>query len=218
MKFSNALCLLSVCAVSACVSGCRDVQPEPYVHPAANVVGKPSEFEPTEKLYTVQEMVENMLKDARFTENYKRVCQVASRQGRARPVLCVKYPENRTGDGRSDSQACSMIFAALQDALWKTGLFDVVDYTIRPALTGTVSGGSNNGDDDDDVQYFGKYKSPNLVMTGHLTRDETDDHGRKVYFHSLRLQVQYTTDATAFWSDTKIVSKQTPERKRFPWL
>ena len=203
--------LLAVC----CSVGCNGAVSSPYVPKDEDVLGRASRFEHRQKSRSVEESVDRMLTDPTFDGSYREVAERAQAAGRKLPVLAVKPILNNTGDGRSDSAATRQMFEALKAALRKTGKFEVVDYTQRQALIKTVIDGNNNGDDGGAIQTIGTYKSPNLILTGDIRRDETEDRGRKVYFHFLNLEIQSTATGTVFWSDTVEVAKQEPSRGRF---
>ena len=203
--------LLAVC----CSVGCNGAVSSPYVPKDEDVLGRASRFEHRQKSRSVEESVDRMLTDPTFDGSYREVAERAQAAGRKLPVLAVKPILNNTGDGRSDSAATRQIFEALKAALRKTGKFEVVDYTQRQSLLKTVVEGNNTGDDGGALQAIGAYRSPNLVLTGDIRRDETEDRGRRVYFHFLNLEIQSTATGTVFWSDTVEVGKQEPSRGFF---
>lgn len=203
--------LLAVC----CSVGCNGAVSSPYVPKDEDVLGRASRFEHRQKSRSVEESVDRMLTDPTFDGSYREVAERAQAAGRKLPVLAVKPILNNTGDGRSDSAATRQMFEALKAALRKTGKFEVVDYTQRQSLLKTVIEGNNTGDDGGALQAIGAYRSPNLVLTGDIRRDETEDRGRRVYFHFLNLEIQSTATGTVFWSDTVEVGKQEPARGLF---
>ena len=207
---SSAITLLVIC----CSSGCHGVPKSPYVGPTDDVPGKPDRFEPRQMSRSVTESIERLLTDPMFPTNYVIVLKKAREAGRPLPVLAVKPVLNNTGNGIGDSST-HQIFEALKTGLRKTGKFEVVDYTQRQALIRTVIDGTNTGDDSGALDNIGKYRSANLILTGDIRRDETDDRGRKVYFHYLNLEMQSTATGTVFWSDTIEVAKQQPRHGMF---
>lgn len=209
--FCKAGLLLAVC----CSAGCFGAASSTYVAKDVDVRGKPSKFEHRQKARSVEEAIARMLTDPTFDESYREVAELAKAAGRKKPVLAIKPIQNNTGDGKSDSAATHQIFKSLQASLRKTGKFEIVDYTQRQALIKTVIDGNNNGDDGGAIQPIGTYKSPNLILTGDIRRDETEDRGRKVYFHFLNLEIQSTATGTVFWNDTVEIAKQEPSRGRF---
>ena len=209
--FCPAGLLLAVC----CSAGCHGVASSPYVSRDEDVLGRASKFEHRQKARSVEEAVARMFTDPTFDESYREVADQAKAAGRKRPVLAVKPILNNTGDGRSDSVATRQVFEAIKASLRKSGKFEVVDYTQRQNLIKTVTDGNNYGDDGGAIQGIGGYRSPNLILTGDIRRDETEDRGRMVYFHFLNLEIQSTATGTVFWSDTVEVGKQEPARGSF---
>lgn len=212
MNMFKTFCVAGLLLAICCSAGCHGAVSSPYVPKDEDVLGSASKFEHRQKARSVEEAIDRMLTDPTFEESYREVVERAKAAGRKRPVLAVKPILNNTGDGKSDSAATRQIFEALKTKLRKTGKFEVVDYTQRQSLIKTTIDGNNYGDDGGAIQNIGGYRSPNLVLTGDIRRDETEDRGRKVYFHFLNLEIQSTATGTVFWSETVEVGKQEPSR------
>lgn len=199
------------CCATLLLAGCAGVAPSPYASPTEDVVGSPSRFEPRQLSQAVATAIQKMLTDPTFTDSYGGVSARAAELGRRLPVLAVTPVANNSGDGRGDAST-RQVFEALKNGLRKTGRFEVVDYVRRGDITGTVRAGRGAGDDDEALQHFGSYLSPDLILSADITRDVTDDRGRKVYFHYLNLTMQSTETGSVFWSETIEVAKQVQQR------
>lgn len=214
METLDKIAALGLIVVVCCAAGCLGYPPppSPYVSNSDDVVGRASRFEHRQKTRSVAEAIERMQTDPTFTAGYQEALAQAKAAKRRLPVLAIKPILNNTGDGRGDAAATKQIFEALKTGFRKTGLFEIVDYTQRKALNDTLLAGADSGDDDGALQAIGNYRSPNLVLTGEIRRDETDETGRRVYFHFLNLEIQSTATGTVFWSDTIEVAKQLVKR------
>jgi len=174
MKMSLAS-LITVCIAAAC--GCVSQPPNSF---------KPGQ----ESRLSIVQAVESLLIDPMFTEKYGIALANAKREGKVRPVVTIMPIENNADNG-GDS-ATRQIYRRLQEALRKTGKFDVIDPYKRDEMFRVVESGANHGERSDRVQDFGNYVSADFVLHGELVREET---GAK----SLNLDMEDTRDGTMFW-------------------
>lgn len=191
--------------VAACAAGCESVRSGPrrgYLDHNEDVFGSASSMEYTQKRLAITKVIEQMLTDPMFTEQYDAAMSRAVAANRTRPTIAVRPIENNTGDGRGDAAATGQMYRELLTALRKTKKFEMIDYARRSQMKKTVVSAVDDGENPANLQHIGNYTSADFIMTGELKREFTDDGNRKVYHHFLNLELTDTSTGTVFWSDT----------------
>lgn len=200
--------------LAALAAGCQTAPTSRYGDMNDDIYGRKDTMEYTQKNRSVDEMIEAMLSDPRFTPFYNAARERAAALGHPLPVVIVGTIEDNTEAGSNDYLATSQMRKELMEALGKTGQFAVSDLQERERMKRIViedvaAGAQRTAqitiiDEDDEpertdfdnIDSIRRYQSGDFTMEGELKRDRTGNS----YFHFFNLWLTDTRSGLKVWN------------------
>ena len=200
--------------LAALAAGCQTVPTSRYGDMDDDIYGRKERLEYTQQARLVEELINKMVTDPRFTPFYNAARERAAALGHPLPVVIVGTIENNTEPGSNDYLTTSQMRKELMEALGKTGQFAVSDLQERERMKRTaiedVASGAQRTtcftitDEDeepkrrdfDNIDSIRRYQSGDFTMEGALKRERTGGS----YFHFFNLWMTDTRSGLKVWN------------------
>ena len=99
------------------------------------------------------------------------------------------------------------MYRELQNSIRKSGKFTLIDRAVRKQVTQNAIDAVDAGEGAAAIGGVGSYTAADLVITGELRKEQTQEGDVTVYHHFLNLMMTDSSDGTLFWSESIPVTK-----------